>query len=135
MQVRLDKIEQIFCINSGDFIPKSRNYECTNGGAVALANIFCWAAALLLNIPYCTFLVLLIKIRHRKTTITTKQNGDLRIVMQIFLQYRLQKNQLLRCRNTVFHHTAGSLSDPRSFHQNLFESVYCFLRLRCLQYS
>ena len=91
MQVRLDKIEQIFCINSGDFIPKSRNYECTNGGAVALANIFCWAAALLLNIPYCTFLVLLIKIRHRKTTITTKQNGDLRIVMQIFLQYRLQK--------------------------------------------
>ena len=47
MQVRLDKIEQIFCINSGDFIPKSRNYECTNGGAVALANIFCWAAALL----------------------------------------------------------------------------------------
>lgn len=31
MQVRLDKIEQIFCINSGDFIPKSRNYECTNG--------------------------------------------------------------------------------------------------------
>ena len=118
VQVRLDKIEQIFCINSGDFIPKSRNYECTNGGAVALANIFCWAAALLLNIPYCTFLVLLIKIRHRKTTITTKQNGDLRIVMQIFLQYRLQKNQLLRCRNTVFHHTAGSLSDPRSFHHN-----------------
>ena len=47
VQVRLDKIEQIFCINSGDFIPKSRNYECTNGGAVALANIFCWAAALL----------------------------------------------------------------------------------------
>ena len=40
VQVRLDKIEQIFCINSGDFIPKSRNYECTNGGAVALANIF-----------------------------------------------------------------------------------------------
>ena len=33
VQVRLDKIEQIFCINSGDFIPKSRNYECTNGGA------------------------------------------------------------------------------------------------------
>ena len=31
VQVRLDKIEQIFCINSGDFIPKSRNYECTNG--------------------------------------------------------------------------------------------------------
>ena len=47
MQVRLDKIEQIFCINSGDFIPKSRNYECINGGAVALANIFCWAVALL----------------------------------------------------------------------------------------
>ena len=47
VQVRLDKIERIFYINSGDFIPKSRNYECTNGGAVALANIFCWAAALL----------------------------------------------------------------------------------------
>ena len=31
VQVRLDKIEQIFCINSGDFIPKSRKYECTNG--------------------------------------------------------------------------------------------------------
>ena len=31
VQVRLDKIERIFCINSGDFIPKSRNYECTNG--------------------------------------------------------------------------------------------------------
>ena len=28
------------------------------------------------------------------------------------------KNQLLRCRNTVFHHAAGSLSDPRSFHHN-----------------
>ena len=31
LHVRLDKNEQIFCINSGDFIPKSRNYECTNG--------------------------------------------------------------------------------------------------------
>ena len=31
MQVRLDKIEQIFCVNSGDFILKSRKYECTNG--------------------------------------------------------------------------------------------------------
>ena len=31
VQVRLDKIERIFCINSGDFIPKSRKYECTNG--------------------------------------------------------------------------------------------------------
>ena len=31
VQVRLDKIERIFYINSGDFIPKSRNYECTNG--------------------------------------------------------------------------------------------------------
>ena len=31
MHVRLDKIEQIFYINSGDFIPKSRKYECTNG--------------------------------------------------------------------------------------------------------
>lgn len=31
MQVRLDKIERIFYINSGDFIPKNRNYECTNG--------------------------------------------------------------------------------------------------------
>ena len=30
MQVRLDKIEQIFCVNSGDFILKSRKYECTN---------------------------------------------------------------------------------------------------------
>ena len=29
--VRLDKTEQIFYINSGDFIPKSRKYECTNG--------------------------------------------------------------------------------------------------------
>ena len=31
LQVRLDKIEQIFCIYSRDFIPKSRKYECTNG--------------------------------------------------------------------------------------------------------
>lgn len=31
VQVRLDKIERIFYINSGDFIPKNRNYECTNG--------------------------------------------------------------------------------------------------------
>ena len=31
LHVRLDKIEQIFYINSGDFIPKSRKYECTNG--------------------------------------------------------------------------------------------------------
>ena len=31
VQVRLDKIERIFCINSGGFIPKSRKYECTNG--------------------------------------------------------------------------------------------------------
>lgn len=31
VQVRLDKIERIFYINSGDFIPKSRKYECTNG--------------------------------------------------------------------------------------------------------
>ena len=31
VQVRLDKIERIFCINSGDFIPKSRKYKCTNG--------------------------------------------------------------------------------------------------------
>ena len=27
VQVRLDKVEQIFYINSGDFIPKSRNYK------------------------------------------------------------------------------------------------------------
>lgn len=27
----LDKTEPIFYINNGDFIPKSRNYECTNG--------------------------------------------------------------------------------------------------------
>ena len=31
LQVRLDKIEQIFYIYSRDFIPKSRKYECTNG--------------------------------------------------------------------------------------------------------
>ena len=31
LQVRLDKNEQIFCINRRDFIPKSRKYECTNG--------------------------------------------------------------------------------------------------------
>ena len=31
LQVRLDRIEQIFYINNGDFIPKSRKYECTNG--------------------------------------------------------------------------------------------------------
>ena len=31
VQVRLDKIEQIFYLNSGGFIPKSRKYECTNG--------------------------------------------------------------------------------------------------------
>ena len=30
LQVRLDKIEQIFYIYSRDFIPKSRKYECTN---------------------------------------------------------------------------------------------------------
>ena len=30
VQVRLDKNEQIFYINSRDFIPKSRKYECTN---------------------------------------------------------------------------------------------------------
>ena len=30
LHVRLDKIEQIFYINSGDFIPKSRKNECTN---------------------------------------------------------------------------------------------------------
>ena len=30
LHVRLDKIEQIFYINSGDFIPKSRKYKCTN---------------------------------------------------------------------------------------------------------
>ena len=28
LHVRLDKIEQIFYINSGDFIPKSRKYKC-----------------------------------------------------------------------------------------------------------
>ena len=27
LQVRLDKIEQIFYINNGDFIPKSRKYK------------------------------------------------------------------------------------------------------------
>ena len=26
----LDKTEPIFYINNGNFIPKSRNYECTN---------------------------------------------------------------------------------------------------------
>ena len=31
LHVRLDKIEQIFYINSGDVIPKSRKYKCTNG--------------------------------------------------------------------------------------------------------
>ena len=31
VQVRLDKIERIFCLNSGGLIPKSRKYECTNG--------------------------------------------------------------------------------------------------------
>ena len=31
LHVRLDKIEQIFYISSGDFIPKSRKYKCTNG--------------------------------------------------------------------------------------------------------
>ena len=31
LQVRLDKIEQTFYINSRDFIPKSRKCECTNG--------------------------------------------------------------------------------------------------------
>lgn len=30
LQVRLDKIEQIFYIYSRDFIPKSRKNECTN---------------------------------------------------------------------------------------------------------
>ena len=38
--VRLDKIEQIFCINSGDFIPKSRNYECTNGAQTLAVWLF-----------------------------------------------------------------------------------------------
>ena len=31
LQVTLDKNKQIFYINSGDFIPKSRKYKCTNG--------------------------------------------------------------------------------------------------------
>ena len=31
LQVRLDKNERTFYINSGDFIPKIRKYECTNG--------------------------------------------------------------------------------------------------------
>ena len=31
LQVRLDKNEQIFCVNRRDFIPQSRKYECTNG--------------------------------------------------------------------------------------------------------
>lgn len=31
LHVRLDKIEQIFYINRGDFILKSRKCECTNG--------------------------------------------------------------------------------------------------------
>ena len=31
LQVRLDKIEQIFYIYNRDFIPKSKKYECTNG--------------------------------------------------------------------------------------------------------
>ena len=31
LHVRLDKIEQIFYISGGDFIPKSRKYKCTNG--------------------------------------------------------------------------------------------------------
>ena len=37
LQVRLDKIEQIFYIYSRDFIPKSRKYECTNGALVVWA--------------------------------------------------------------------------------------------------
>ena len=47
LHVRLDKIEQIFYINSGDFIPKSRNYECTNGAQT----IAVWAFLI-----YCLFL-------------------------------------------------------------------------------
>ena len=31
LHVRLDKIEQIFTFDGGDFIPKNREYECTNG--------------------------------------------------------------------------------------------------------
>ena len=35
--------------------------------------------------------------------------------------------ELLRCRNTVFHHEAGFLSDPRSFYHNRQEDgIYCF---------
>ena len=41
LHVRLDKIEQIFYINSGDFIPKSRNYECTNGAQTSKCNNKC----------------------------------------------------------------------------------------------
>ena len=31
LQVRLDKNNKYSIFNSGDFIPKSRKYECTNG--------------------------------------------------------------------------------------------------------
>lgn len=40
LQVRLDKIERIFYINSGDFIPKSRKYECTNGAQTLVVWVF-----------------------------------------------------------------------------------------------
>lgn len=40
VQVRLDKIERIFYINSGDFIPKSRKYECTSGAQTLLVWAF-----------------------------------------------------------------------------------------------
>ena len=39
VQVRLDKIEEIFYINGGDFIPKSRKYKCTNEAQ----NLVVWA--------------------------------------------------------------------------------------------
>ena len=37
------------------------------------------------------FLALLVKVRCRKTAVTTKQNSDCRIIIQIFIKYRLQE--------------------------------------------
>ena len=40
VQVRLDKIERIFYINSGDFIPKSRKCVCTNEAQTVWFGLF-----------------------------------------------------------------------------------------------
>lgn len=43
------------------------------------------------HIACAVFLTLLIKIRCSETAVTTKQNTDRRIIIQVFIKYRLQE--------------------------------------------